>query len=153
MSKRFAWIGVLLTAVACWLAIIGLLFAAGAFGGTCQTHACEKRVAAKKAWNLCVKRQGGNFCTWRNRWRRLPASGQYWTRCVSKAESGNRRYAPESGHHSYFQWVMSTWYATGANRSPYEVTWYEQAVRAWRWHLNNPSGQWPNTGERGRCGS
>jgi len=134
------------------LALVALGGAAPKAEAVCRTKACERRVAAKKAWNLCVKRHGGELCTWRNRWRRLSPTARYWTRCVSARESGNRRVARESGHLSYFQWVLSTWHAAGGEGNPeVSATWYEQAVRAWRWHLSHPTGQWPNTGEGGRC--
>lgn len=101
------------------------------------------------AWTKRALLRARHRLTWRWRlvWARLPSYGRAWTRSVSSCESGNRRYAPESGFVSFFQWTWSTWWATGATRSPYAVTWHEQAVRAWRWHLGHPTGQWPNCGE------
>lgn len=90
---------------------------------------------------------------WLWRWHHLGRAGQNWTRCVSFHESGNRRIARASGFLSYFQWVASTWHSAGGSGNPETHGWYEQADKAWWWHLSHPHGQWPNTGENGACGS
>jgi hypothetical protein len=108
----------------------------------CHSRKCDRRVSEKRHRNY-----------WVNRWKALPYGARRWTRCVSTHESGNRRIARESGFLSYFQWVGSTWHMAGGSGNPETHSWYEQAVKAWPWHVSHPYGQWPNTGERGRCGS
>jgi hypothetical protein len=113
----------------------------------CHTTACDRRIHEKR------RAHWKRTHIWQYRWNHLGAAGRYWTRCVSFRESGNRRIARASGFLSYFQWTLSTWHSAGGSGNPeYSAGWHEQAVRAWRWHLSHPTGQWPNTGERGRCG-
>lgn len=125
-------------------AVVALAIPAKAEGHVpgCHTTACDRRISAKR-----------HRTYWIRRWRALPSYARHWTRCVSFRESGNRRIARASGFLSYFQWVASTWHAAGGSGNPETHSWHEQALKAWRWHLSHPYGQWPNTGEGGRCGS
>lgn len=137
-------------------AIMGAAFISAATSTTtgCRTKACHERVRAERAWDLCVERRGVRFCVYRNRWRRLSERAKYWTRCVTEKESrwDRRAYNRAGPYFSYFQWALSTAKAAGLKAHPYLVSWFEQAVKAWRWHLRVPRGQWPRTGERGICG-
>ena len=147
MSARAA-LATLLIALAFCAVLLGSLLAAGALG-KCQTRRCWSRVHEHRRQHWLHMHR-----PWEYAWRHLPAAGRHWTRCVSTSESGNHRIARASGFLSYFQWTSSTWHATGAHGNPeFSASWYQQAVRAWHWHLSHPSGQWPNTGERGLCGS
>lgn len=117
----------------------------------CHTRACDRRIHHKRAHRWCVRTP---YCVWKHRFKALPPEGKRWARCVSFHESRNHRIARASGFLSYFQWVGSTWHAAGGHGNPeVSATWYEQAVRAWFWHLSHPTGQWPRTGENGACGS
>lgn len=113
----------------------------------CNTRACDARVLHRERRAHWARRH-----PWQHRFNRLPARGRAWAKCVSRHESGNRRVARESGYLSYFQWTEGTWLNAGGHGNPEGVGWFEQAVRAWRWHVAHPVGQWPNTGEGGRCG-
>jgi hypothetical protein len=123
----------------------------------CQSVACEKRVAKKRAihrthpmcntW-ACVQRvnrkrawRARNY--WKRQFYRLSAWDQAWARRISTCESGNRQVAREGGFLSYFQWVLSTWHMAGGSGNPENVGWYEQAVRAVRWRNRTSTMQWP----------
>lgn len=152
MSAR-AWLSTLIVCLAFWGVFIGSLWAVGAFAHVkgCHSTACDRRVHKKRAARWC---RTHSVCVWKHRWLAIPPYGRRWTSCVSRLESNNRRIARDSGFLSYFQWTSSTWHNAGGYGNPeYAATWYEQAVRAWFWHLSHPHGQWPNTGENGRCGS
>ena len=113
----------------------------------CHSKACDKRIHLKR------RAHWKRVHIWQWRFAHLSPAGRYWAHCVSSHESGNRRVARESGFLSYFQWTEQTWLNAGGHGNPENVSWAEQAVRAWRWHSSHPTGQWPNTGEGGRCGS
>lgn len=135
-----------LTVVALAVAIITPAPASAHRSG-CQTRACDARILHRERRAHWARRH-----PWHHAYNRLPRLGHLWTRCVSGLESGNRRIARASGFLSYFQWTLGTWHNAGGAGNPETAAgWYEQAVRAWHWHLGHPSGQWPNTGERGRC--
>lgn len=150
MSAR-AWVA----AAACVVALYGplLLLAALAHAHVpgCHSRACDRRIHEKRVHLWCLRTPR---CVWKHRFLALPDEGRRWAHCVSLLESGNRRIARASGFLSYFQWTSPTWHSAGGYGNPeFTATWFEQAVRAWFWHVDHPSGQWPNTGENGRCGS
>jgi hypothetical protein len=116
----------------------------------CHSTACDRRIHQKRRSHWCRTHP---VCVWKHRFLALPSGGRHWARCVSFRESRNHRIARASGFLSYFQWTLPTWHSAGGDGNPeYTASWYEQAVRAWHWHLTHPTGQWPNTGERGICG-
>lgn len=102
---------------------------------------------AKKKQRLVSRARWIRLHYWEHEFSKLPAAGRAWARSTSSCESGNRQIAREGGFLSYFQWVLSTWHMAGGSGNPENVGWYEQAVRAWRWHVKVPRGQWPNCGE------
>lgn len=132
--------------IAYWVIFFGSLWVVGAFA-SCTTHGCWHRVSVRRheTWLRAHR-------PWLWEFRRLPAGARAWTRCVSWAESRDHRVTA-GAHHSYFQWTLSTWYSAGGHGAPEAAGWHQQAVRAWRWHVRVPNGQWPATGEGGRCGS
>ena len=129
-----------------WMLFFSLLSDNSAHA-SCRTHRCWSRVSVRRH-NTWLRENR----PWVWRFRKLPAKAQHWGRCVSAAESRNHRYTA-GPHHSFFQWNLSTWRSAGGQGWPESASWYEQAVRAWHWHVRHPWGQWPRTGEGGRCGS
>ncbi len=101
------------------------------------------------------KCRSGTACYWRWQFRKLPPAGRAWaintSACEVRAVWPNKRAAARfdngNGFLGAFQWVLSTWHSAGGSGSPTTATWYEQAVRAWFWHLSHPRGQWPVCGE------
>lgn len=141
MKRGLLYMAIGAALIAAYFALAFTGIAAGHVKG-CHSRKCDRRIS---------RRRHEHF--WLNHWRSLPAGARYWTTCVSSHESGNRRIARESGFLSYFQWTIGTWHNAGGRGNPETHSWHEQAVKAWRWHRSHPYGQWPNTGEGGRCGS
>jgi hypothetical protein len=80
---------------------------------------------------------------WQIEWRRLSAYDRNWANAIAWCESRRRRYAANaSGHLSYFQWALSTWYAAGGHGHPFGASYHEQAVRAVRWRNKAGASQW-----------
>ena len=131
-----------------------VLYAAVAADASCQTRACDERVAAKKAWDLCVERHGADLCTWRNRYRRLPAADQRWVRCIAYWETYGIPWSRKSrvvgtwGHLGSTQFAASTARAAGFRRPVTSVTLHEQLVRSVWWARREGRSQWSTAG---RC--
>lgn len=147
-TRRRTWLAIFVLVPLFWACIFVFAAKAAAHVPGCHSRVCDQRIHQKRRlhWQ--------HTHPWLYAWHHLSAGGRYWARCVSRNESNNHRIARASGFLSYFQWTSSTWHDAGGSGNPeFSASWYEQAVRAWHWHLSHPSGQWPNTGERGLCGS
>ena len=136
----------------CWGALF--LAATGLAEASCQTSGCWKRVHAKRAWNVCVRRHGGEWCTWRNRYRRLPAADQRWVRCIAYWETYGTPWPKKArvvgtwGHLGSTQFAASTARSAGFRRPVTSVTLYEQLVRSVWWARRAGKSQWSTAG---RC--
>lgn len=141
-----------------WMLAVGLVFlsllAIRDAEARCHTRACHKRVHAKRVWDVCVDRHGGNWCTWRNRFRRLPAYEQSWVRCIAHFETfgipwkHKARTNTGNGYYGSTQFLASTARAAGFKSRPDQVTLYEQLVRSVHWAHAAGRSQWSTNG---RC--
>lgn len=116
----------------------------------CQTQACWRRVRAARRWRLCVRRNGANYCTWRNRFRRLPASWRDWAIGTGQCESGNvpTKHNPSGIYHGAMQFSLGTWQSAGGVGDPHNVSIYEQWARAIRLAQRESKQHWPICGRR-----
>lgn len=61
------WFVLLLIATLVGIAIgLGMIWLTSKAGASCQTKTCNARVRQARAWDLCVKRHGARYCTYRH---------------------------------------------------------------------------------------
>lgn len=139
----------LLTAMLSIVAATLVLLALAAIArGDCRSHACWHRVHAERAWDVCVRRHGGNFCTWRKRYRALPEVERRWVRCIAYWETYGTPWSKKSrvvgtwGHLGSTQFDPDTAIKAGFTRRVTSTTLYEQLVRSVWWAHETSRSQW-----------
>lgn len=139
---------VIVAAVVClW---IGMNLGLDLVQGTCHTHSCWERVRQQQAWELCKKRHGARYCTFRNRFDRQPASWRRYYGAVIACEQGRFTQSDPDLDGSGFiwraEWSPSTARAAGlSTTSP--PTYHEEglAVISWTKEVGfHVTRGWPN---------
>lgn len=138
------------------LVLVALSLSVRQAAAGCQTHACWQRVHAERVWDQCVDRHGASWCTWRNRFRALPAWERAWARCVASWETRGTPWrlkatvATGNGYYGSTQWLPATWHAAGGSGLPTQHTLSEQLVRTVWWARRESPRQWSTSARCGR---
>lgn len=110
----------------------------------CQTKACWGRVHDRRVWDQCVERHGARACTFRRRWRALPAWRRSYIAALFRCEAGRLDNADGSDFQLRGEWTWSTWRSAGGRGT--HPTYEEEGVIVHRWLLrvgHHSTAGWP----------
>lgn len=111
----------------------------------CAVHP-EAEEEMRSAWSKAQEQYRKRF-KWRIRYDAMSASDKQWAHNIAICESTMNRHAHNGNHHSYFQWLPSTWAAAGGKGHPEDsADYYEQAVIAVHWRNVEGASQWACVG-------
>jgi hypothetical protein len=120
---------------------------------SCHTRACWERVRQERRWDRCVRINGGEYCTWRNRFRRKSAHDRQWAVAVANCETHgvpwSRKASFDNGNRflGALQFHPDTAWRAGFRKPVTQTTIWEQLVRGigWAHRVNRYStAGWPN---------
>jgi hypothetical protein len=126
--------------------VIGMALAlSGAHASCGDSKACWSRVREHHAWQLCVKRHGARYCTYRNRFNRQPSSWRGYAAAVFACEGGDGPNDHGNGFIYRAEWSPSTAWSAGLRHG--YPTWHEEALAVIRWTKRvgfHTTTGWPN---------